>query len=171
MILAESSVPLTLIQEIGHRIAEHIPFINHGGCCVYAAILADRLQEHGIPVWGRVADSWCASVNTARDNAAKNNISLESVSDWNRAGLSFCHVFLQFVLDGEHYSHDTDNIVSGNPKSFANHTVQDGYLSVTELKTLAASVCGWNRVFNRDQIPTIQAMVDEYLPPYSAKIS
>jgi hypothetical protein len=40
------------LEILGKYAENHIPYLNRGGCCVYAAHVANRISELNIPVWG-----------------------------------------------------------------------------------------------------------------------
>ena len=149
------------LRALGSDMEEQLPYLNHGGCCVYAANVAKRLQKLGVPVWGIVADrDACANLNDARFNSSP-----KSVREWNAEGVEFNHVLIQFVHDGKIWTHDsgttTDRKLECDPTLGA--PILDGNLTVGELTALAEDT-RWNWMFDRDEgIPAITAGVKQHL--------
>jgi hypothetical protein len=152
------------LRTLGEGVSSKLRYVNYGGCCVYAATVARALQELGIPVWGIAADNWVSdkiNLNVVRaTNKPKNHL------EWNKAGVQFGHVLIQFVHRGEIWTHDSDNTrpgaVSRDPT--CGLRVVEGYMTVPELEALASSEQGWNPTFDREVgIPVIKSEVDRLI--------
>lgn len=142
--------------------ASRIPYINWGGCGVFASMVAERLHALGIPVWGVVSED-CADkdLNEVRLTAKPKN----TVPSWNAAGVWFKHILVQFALDGKIWTYDTSGVVAGSPEREATcgGKLYAGNLTVQELKELAGNPRGWSPTFNRVRIPDIEALINEHL--------
>lgn len=149
------------LRVLGTETENAIPELNSGGCCVYAAAVAKRLQRLGVPVWGVASDQYRrANVNVARlRNKPK------TMSEWNSAGVGFNHVLIQFVHDGKIWTHDsgttTDDKLSSDPNF--GYPLSEGNLTVGELTALAASD-GWSHWFDRESgVPVIHNNIAKHL--------
>jgi len=156
------------LRALGSECEDTIPCLNQGGCCVYAAHVAKRLQELGIPVWGIVADRDSKdkgiNINDVRLNCGPDN-SPKGVLEWNAEGVEFYHVLLQFVHEGKIWTHDsgttTDQRLTNDPTLGA--PIIDGNLTVGELSALARDK-RWNPSFDRPTgRPAIKASIATYL--------
>lgn len=128
------------------------PFLNSGGCCVFASIVADELIERGIPCEGLVVDAY----NDEPDiEAVRNNVQRNVPREWNEHGVDFTHVGLDIPGMGKYDSRGFDN-----PNSMLKLWPEaKGRLTVQELRELSSVGDGWNRTFDRQQIPTLRRMV------------
>lgn len=143
--------------------ASEIPRLNHGGCCVFAALVAERLHAVGIPVWGVVSEHDAkADLNEVRLTKKPQN----TVASWNAAGVWFRHVLVQFALDGKVWTYDSEGLVEGSPKveDTCGGKLYSGNLTVSELNELAKSR-GWSSAFDRGEIPRLRKLCDNYLSP------
>ena len=127
--------------------------LNDGGCCVFAAMVAAKLEELGIPVKGRVlrsAFSWVSSTNAPLNKIHPKKNTLDA---WQDNGVSFDHVVLQL----EKYTYDSGGFDAR--KRWSHFDMYRGWLNVKDLKELAKSR-GWNSMFDRKLIPELQKIVD-----------
>lgn len=147
------------LNKLGRAVSERYPYINNGGCCVYAALVAEALIYHKINCSGIVA-SWDAgdiSIDEVRANVRKN-----ALDEWEYNGVLFSHVGLEFEHNGRIRHYDTSGAKFAK-KNFDGMKVYKGRLRIDELKKLASKRQGWNESFNRRHIPAIREMVKEYL--------
>jgi hypothetical protein len=149
---------------LGQDCNDNIEYLNAGGCCVYAAHVAKRLHALHVPTWGIVGQSWG---NRGLDlNEIRRNNRPRTTTDWNRAGVHFTHVLVQFVHDGKVWTHDSNRTVPEAIKreSTCYSEILPGLLTTGELTALASKQEGWNRMFDREAgIPVIQSNVRKYL--------
>jgi hypothetical protein len=142
------------------------PYINHGGCCVYAAMVAEELQKHGIEVKGIVSAYGAKEMNS-------NGITLDHIrpgntlEEWNRCGIRFNHVGIEFVIKTEgkratkkHY--DSTGVKRATTE-LDHMPLYKGRLTIDDLKALARKRKGWNETFNRRYIPALRKLVKEHL--------
>lgn len=152
------------LQALGVDMENRIEYLNRGGCAVYAAHVAARLHKLGLPVWGVVSMAWGG--DNVDLNAIRMNNRPRCVYDWNRAGVDFNHVLLQFVHDGTIWTHDSNVTVPQAVKRepTCNGRIVRGNLTLSELQALASRQEGWNRCFSRAEgIPIIKAGVRRHL--------
>lgn len=163
------SVDLIAALEVhGEDANERIEALNAGGCCVYAAHVAERLAKLGVPVWG-VVGMWGAHENGYNANEIRERIIEEGgdpldVGAWNDNGVEFNHVLIQFVHRGRVWLHDSNGTrpVEQDDPELTEDTcgtdVMAGYLTVRELRAFADQPEWWNCWFDRDTgIPAIRA--------------
>lgn len=141
-------------------------YINHGGCCVYAAAVAKRLEALGIQV-ECVTRARGGPVEVVRNNLRNdgNDPTSSTARDWYAAGLDTYHVGVRFKHSGRWYTHDTEATrggrdVCGDRLEF--ECTPDG-LTPDEAHAMAEDPRGWNASFDRDYIPHIRELVEEYL--------
>lgn len=155
------------LNKLGNDIKERYPRINHGGCCVYAAMVVAALKKHDIDAKGIVASygagkpKWMsndiATITKARKNVQKNDI-----HEWQANGISFSHVGVEFKVGGEKKHYDTDGVRKAG-KILDDMPIYTGRLEYIELRALAGKKAGWNTSFNRRDIPAIRKLVKSRL--------
>jgi hypothetical protein len=147
------------LDSLGQRINRWYPEINHGGCCVYAALIGEELRKRNIEVRVIVA-AWGARKNLDKVRTKLNNANRKE--EWNGKDVYFNHVGVEFVYNGKTYHYDSDGVKpkSKNLKSFS---VYPGRLSVDEARALADEPEGWNSDFNRSKIPSLKRHIRSYL--------
>ncbi len=134
--------------------------LNSGGCCVYAALVSEKLKSLGYRARGAVV-TWrhCNSIAQARNNFVKD---ASNMREWNDGGVVFSHVITEFYIGKDRYHVDSDQVVKASPK-FKYDRVIPGRLKIKEMKALASKSEGWNDRFDRDFIPEIEQLVEAYL--------
>lgn len=133
--------------------------INFGGCAVYAAAVAARLEAMGIPA-EVVTPATGASASEARDNLRADGATGRRNREWDAAGLSRSHFAVRFKNGRRWYTHDTDVTLPG--RAFFGErmypSTTDG-LTPAEAWALADDANGWNSSFDRGQVPLVRGMV------------
>ena len=159
---------ITKLDLLGKEVLRRYPYINHGGCCVYAAMIVAALHKHKINAAGIVA-SWAAeelnesgaSIDTVRENIKKN-----TMDEWNKNGVRFSHIGVEFEYKArtrivkKHY--DTHGVHPAR-KELDDTPIYKGRLTLAELKKLAGIKKGWNDTFDRRQIPELRKLVNSFL--------
>lgn len=163
---------LDTLRELGDAINESCPTINLGGCCVYAAAVAKRLEALGIPVDVCVPTYGHAeTVDEARNNLRNNGSAGRTAKEWEEAGLYFAHVAVRFQYEGVWWTHDTDALHEGrdgfgkcswNDDKPRYQALPDG-MTPDEALRIASHAKGWNSSFDRRDIPMVRSMVEEAL--------
>lgn len=158
----------TALESIGSK-CEAISngYLNSGGCCVYAWLLADWLkQQCNIKAYGRISSSdlsYRKSINSLSEiRSHNNNQPIKSVAQINDMAVRVSHVILQFRYLKQTWTVDSGHIIIGTgikqDPSF-DYELLAGRLSFSELKAMATNPRGWNRAFNRSAIPLMQAYI------------
>jgi len=149
------------LNKLGRRIKRWYPYINNGGCCVYASIVGSELQRRGIDT-RIIVGAWNGNekidINEARSNLQRP----ERMEEWNENNVFFNHVGVEIKFKGAIYHHDA-NGVTKKKKSLDNFRIYQGRLSVAEAKALAANPEGWNDSFDRRSIPKLKQHISKYL--------
>lgn len=153
---------------LGKEVIRRYPLINHGGCCVYAAMIVQALHKHNIKASGIVASFSATYYNDAgvtidkvRETITKNNH-----TQWNSKGISFSHVGVEFehkarvLTVKKHY--DAYGVRKAG-KELDDMPIYNGRLTLQELKGLANAASGWNDTFDRKQIPALRKLVKNFL--------
>ncbi len=148
------------LNSLGKAVYAKYPYINCGGCCVYAALVAEALLLHKISCKGIVA-SWDANDIPSIDEI-RPCIKRNMLHEWQNNGVSFNHIGLEFEYNGKMRHYDTSGANKAG-KSFDFMPIYNGRLNIVELQKLASQKTGWNNSFNRRHIPAIRAMVQKYL--------
>ena len=152
------------LNKLGKVVMASYPYINHGGCCVYAAMIVSALHKHKIKAEGIVA-SWSAlgmnragqSIDTVREAVKKNKI-----CEWQDNGISFSHVGVEFEVDGKKYHYDSKGAKRAK-REFDGMPIYKGRLKLQEMRGLAGRKEGWNDTFDRKDIPALRQLVKEHL--------
>jgi hypothetical protein len=149
------------LDKMGSGVNRKWPYINSGGCCVFASIVGKILQEKGIPVKGIVA-AYSAQYKFKPIWWMRRGVSNNSIPEWERRGLDFNHVGIEFRYGGKkwHY-HSKGAQIAG--KSFDRMPIFRGRLTLDELIELAANEEGWNSAFDRRDIPAIEKYITTFL--------
>lgn len=144
--------------------------INYGGCGVYAAAVAKRLEALGLEVEcvtpvGRYGGA--PNISDARANLLDMGVSPESATaeDWWEAGVCGYHVGVRFMYNGRWYTHDTSRTLRGRDMcggAMKFNCTEDG-LTPDEAHAMASDERGWNSRFDREFIPDVRELVEEYL--------
>ena len=156
---------LKRLELLGETVSMRYSRLNYGGCCVYAALVARALKDHGIEARGIVASSMAKDRNTGKSknlDPVRKKIAKNIPVEWNKNGVYFGHVGLEFKYRGR-YRHYDSNGVKKPSTELGGFTLYKGRLTLEEMEALAASKDGWNSVFNREDIPAICGIVKEHL--------
>lgn len=165
---------LKMLNELGKEAELRIESLNSGGCAVFAAHVGYYLKYRaGIKdVKLRVGNSWAdeeseiPSVEEARNNVHPN----ANASEWSAAGLSFGHVIIEFTTGKVkrtscHY--DSKGVTGrSNVTNNFGFSLHPGSMTVEEGLQIASEQDGWNRMFNREQIPTLINIIDKHFHAY-----
>jgi hypothetical protein len=151
------------LNDLGQHINNRYPEINHGGCCVFAAMVARELHSKGIQAQGIVA-SGCAAKEAGNItiDAARELVEWNTVWQWESNGVSFSHVGVEFRL-GRKIKHYDTNGVHKISKELDGLPIYKGRLTLKEMEDLARCKDGWNDSFNRRHIPAIRREVKKFL--------
>jgi hypothetical protein len=154
---------ISQLNKLGKAVNWEYPNINYGGCCVYAALVAEALLLHKVNVRGIVAsrEAWDFNRYNSIDDI-RPHIKHHTINRWQDNGVDFSHIGLEFEINGKLRHYDSTG-VKRPARVFSNMPIYKGRLQVYELVKLAGKAQGWNTAFNRRHIPKIRAMVQDYL--------
>jgi hypothetical protein len=164
---------IAAINELGKKVKKTYPHINHGGCCTFAAFAASRLRKHGrvrILVGGEIdLDDYDAEPPQSLDEV-RELVSSNTVREWNRQGVYFAHVIVEFRHNKKTYHYDTTGAhPPAERTNMGGYDIMPGHLGVREAKQLALS-SGWNPSFDPCLIPRVRRMIDEAFDKIDQKV-
>lgn len=147
------------LNELGSDVYARYPRINCGGCCVFASLVGARLERLGIATRIAVGDDEIELGTNIDEIRPKIDNKLRN---WNREGVHFGHVVVEFDYDGATYHYDTAGVIPAQDHTKTiNYQIFDGRLTVKEASELAAEE-RWNWMFNRACIPDLTRMVNDF---------
>lgn len=153
---------LNRLNEAMREFADSFTDINSGGCCVMAAIIAQHINHVVDDLRIRVV-SWYGG-SSSLDEIREHVVDPMNKLLWNAQGCKFSHVWVEFTYDGERYAIDTDSGVLPVQEFYSSWgTPMDGCFTIEEACSFADDADGWNRCFDRDQIPDMVRLADELL--------
>ena len=165
---------LTALRDFSATVREEIHLINNGGCCVYAAHVAEALAQ--IPgVKAEVVTTNSGNSVKSLDELRKRRVNMTDMYDLERNGVSFFHLATRFYIKGEAFTHDVDRTRQhgsqfGHRRWSAPYRAHQGAFTIEEALALAGNSRGWNPTFDRDQIPRLKELVREYLGPLNRPV-
>ena len=142
-------------------IHEKHEYINWGGCCVFAGILGKHLAEVG-KVRVRVINSVYGS--SSNIDQVRKKIRKNESTEWNRHGIGFNHVVVEFAYKRRKYAMDSEGIRVLTPDLDKRYV--EGALTVKEAQELGSTQRGWNPMFDRGEIPAIRSKVQRYFKKF-----
>ena len=145
---------------LGKQANERFPYLNEGGCCVYAAAVAEELERLNVEyevIIPKPYDSVESSVEELRPLVQNVN----NKSAWNDAGVYFGHVAVRLKLNGKWHTYDSETFrrakyVFGE---YGRYKALDGGLTAKEAKALADESSGWNTRFYRGDVRPVRQLV------------
>lgn len=154
-------IPQSELTKFAKSVKRKYPDINRGGCGVFAALIAKRLQQFypvQIVVFGEEGDS---SIDVIRSKVSTN---LPKV--WQSAGINFNHLVIEFIDDnGDKWHYDATGIHAPDGSIWEDRQIP-GYVTVDEVIELASVQEGWNYTFNRKMIPELDNIVQDFFGNY-----
>jgi hypothetical protein len=134
--------------------ARNIHKLNWGGCAWFATYLGEALARKGVHVM---------VIGTTRDTSVDIDAAREckrgcDIYAWERAGgAAFHHVAIEIVMpeSGELLFVDSEEIADAGP-SFKGKHVARGRYTLAECRGFAHYRDGWNRSFDRAQLPKLR---------------
>jgi hypothetical protein len=153
------------LNEVAELVTSKARNINCGGCCVFASLVLDHVQNM-TPVRISVLSNWFGRENSI--DVARTKVTCNQTNEWNENGIYFGHVILEFDHDGVTYFYDSDGVTKKDQDYRAGDQV-DGYLTTQECKELAEDV-NWNRMFDRANIPTMKATIDTFFAQFDVDL-
>lgn len=148
---------LNKLKVLSCRLNKITPYINKGGCCVVAALMAPLLNKH---VYTKIRVLSKAYEHNSMDNA-RLQVVRNTVTEWNNNGVIFGHILLEMSVDGKTWWYDTDGLYSTLPYE-QGWGVHDGVLMFDEAIELAKDRNSWNEKFNRSAIWDITRAIHQF---------
>jgi hypothetical protein len=149
------------LQILAKTIDKEIKNVNNGGCCIFASLVSERLKDF-VDVKINVYSYSNKSIDDVRPDIKSNTL-----SEWNNKGIFFGHVVTEFKYkNGVKKEFDSTGIHKPDGSICYCYNKTKGNLTLKETKTLAAKKAGWNRCFDRNQIPTMKKIINTFFDGY-----
>lgn len=132
----------TRIEKLGMAVNNALPSVNCGGCGMFAAMAGRALKDKGIPVRIRIL-GW-----NGLDLRKLHPDDREDGRAWNRVGLFFTHVIVEFKHRGRWWAFDSERLEKSNGESFRGYWMHKGSLTLEEMEAIAKQDF-WNPEFPR----------------------
>lgn len=147
------------LNKLGSQLEADFDAINCGGCGVIASHIAKRLQ-HIVPTNIVVFnDDEYIKINKILPNL-KNP---RSSKEWNRNGMRWDHIVVEFEFENKLYMFDTEKGVFPSNDKYNGNMNKSGYLDIDVICAIAAKKYTWNWRFDRTQIPAIKKRISRAL--------
>lgn len=157
---------LKRLRKLSKAITAQIEYVNCGGCGIVAHLVAEELQAHDrmVEVVTPCGDWRGLPAAEARRSVTKPN----SPRDWDSNGLSRTHLAVRFRSGGKTYTWDSDGTLCrasafGADAEYSTTARFGDGLTVAEAKAICKPQTGWNRRFDRKQVPLLRHLVAHYL--------
>jgi hypothetical protein len=163
---------LKALRTLAEATNQRFPTVNLGGCCVFAAAVAEELERKGISTeivtTGSFSSMFGFTFEPARARPHLNNA--KDAAEWSANGCEFSHLGVRFTLNGKPFVYDTTALNTnphylGDPAKFdgLQFLVGDSGFTLEEAKAFADDAKEWNNKFDRSQIPALKNLIHETL--------
>lgn len=121
------------------------PYLNYGGCCIFAGAVASELEKHGVRYEVISTGNTHMNLNELRPPS-------NTVDAWHDMGVSFGHVGVRMKLRGKWYTYDSEAGLMPGKRHFGNeydgrpYTAAVGGITAADANELADEP-QWNRRF------------------------
>lgn len=146
------------LNELGQRINRWYPYINYGGCCVFAALVGQELLARNIRARVIIAQGYD---HTNVEEVRQKVKNIFDMHEWQDNGVSFSHVGLEFHFRGQYWHYDTNGVHKKSTK-LDHMKINPGRLTVADAKILADKGNDWNDVFDRRSIPRLRRHIKKF---------
>ena len=127
--------------------------VNSGGCACVAVMIADNLPEY-------IETRICTPGNIDLDEA-RNDIDNPMLKEnWYGSNVWFNHVWIEAKIDGEWLALDCEGARDVQDMYDMWGRASDGGFTLDEMRSMAAQLT-WNSTFNRNQLPSMQEMIED----------
>ena len=153
---------LEMLNDLAKEIKGKYDTIDCGGCCVAAAQVAKYLQNI-VPTRIVAGNSWKGrnDIDEIRDfvHAAERN----SKRAWERNGVDFGHVLIEFEFEGKTYAFDCSHGAVPAEEMWRDlpWTRLDGSFEQQEAEAFANEE-SWNSMFNRRHVPDVRRRITRF---------
>lgn len=151
-----------ILRTLQKQMQEKHPSLNYGGCGVFAHLVARKIEKSGLKVEIITpCDDYSKPANAVRDNIRE----VDNPNDWDNNGLCLNHLALRFITkSGVTYTYDSNVLYKGSDK-FGNSKYKTNPefgtgLFIHEVEQMTKAQRGWNRCFNRREIPAIKRKIN-----------
>lgn len=149
------------LNKLGADINERFPYINWGGCCVFASRVGRHLERIADSVVVRIGNDYGEWNANQRVDEIRPHIARNVPREWNKFGVHFAHVIIEFVYAGRKFHYDSLGVTKPDTHTkMGRYPLIAGGLTVGEATELCARQSGWNPCFDRDNIPAIEEMIE-----------
>lgn len=135
---------------------------------MFAYLVGEKLQALGLDVEivTPCSEHYGAPANVVRDNV--NNTA--DPEEWSENGLSRQHLAVRFKFSsGIVYTYDSEALHKDASKfgieGYQTNPLFGTGLTVEETKLISSQQEGWNRCFDRNQIPELKKIVEKHFSP------
>ena len=142
------------IDKIVQSINDEIMNINCGGCCVFAESLFPYLESLGLKPQVKVIDFYGQNKGDDLSTIRKIMHNSLSLSEWNKNGVDFNHVVVQFTYRKRAYIVDSTGVFS-ELKFHRISGIIKGSFSYAEARSFSENK-NWNHWFDRTDIGKIK---------------
>ena len=137
--------------------------INCGGCGAFAMrlgkILIDAGYEVKVAMLGGTAERPVEEISRILQRHNRLTNGATTVRHWNRYGIENCHVMLHVRIEGNWWFVDSTGVHDEHSYGLAE------FISYEDLCTFADKPQGWNSMFDRRDLPTIEGMLYTHVAP------
>ena len=127
--------------------------VNSGGCACVAVMIADNLPDY---IETRICTPGNIDLDEARDDIDDPMLK----ENWYGSDVWFDHVWIEAKIDGEWLALDSTGVQYVQDIYAEWGRANDGSFTLDEMRSMAAQLT-WNSTFNRDQLPSMQKMIED----------
>jgi len=137
---------------------ERFKYMNHGGCAVWASIVAKEFAKYGIETHIKVASGMARYLDEPLDEI-RPKIRTSNARNWHKHGVYFGHVVLEVEFDGDKWYVDSESLRPARGVVYSDTPVFKGSLPLADAIKLAGTADGWNECYDRKLTPTVRALI------------
>lgn len=156
LIYLEKSMKLSTLNSKLQAIDDNFSMVNWGGCACVAHMLAEQLRRV-FPVMRITSGGW-GERGLDIDAIRPNGLDRANCDD---NGFTFNHVWVEIWYKGRWYAIDSDGVRTRTDMHTQYGVPAKGSFSIDEMRELASTQWGWNRSFDRAQLPAMQKFITE----------
>lgn len=153
---------LSALDLLGIRANNRFPYLNNGGCCVYAANVGKELRKFGIDVEGVVSSKRAGLKSAESISNVRPKLKEFTLREWEEQGICFSHIGIEFKYKGKLWYHDS-NGTQESSDIVGDYPIYIGRLRLVEMALLSIVAEGWNEAFNRREIPKLKKLIESVL--------
>ncbi len=148
------------LNNIAVEVTKKIDFINLGGCCVFASLIA----QHLYPLVPLKIVVFAPTLTKNSIDEVRHSITTNRLCEWNDNGIYFGHVMIELTIDDKTFLYDSNGIAPSDT-IIKGYKKLKGELTLLEATELADDSVGWNDTFNRDKIPRLKNIINNFFIP------